>query len=118
MTTLAEVLTWCESATPENPAKLRVEDGAGQHLDILVTDATVNIKMREDVIMDGDEEIQVSLKAEYAGPEDDPYWDDFDDFDDDDFDDDDFDDDDFDDFDDDFDDDLEGDWGDDWEDDE
>jgi hypothetical protein len=52
-----------EAASPENPVKLRIKDGTGQHLDILVTDATVDWQLSE---IPGGESIDVSIDCTYG----------------------------------------------------
>ena len=70
-----------EAATPENPVKLRVKDGCGQHVDVLVTDATVDIKMSDELVEqsdDADQEVQIDMVTDYEmkdNPYYDPYWD-------------------------------------------
>ena len=55
-----------EAATPENHVKLRVKDGAGQHVDILVSDATVNIKpSRVGDRIEEDESIVINIESSY-----------------------------------------------------
>jgi len=52
-----------EEASPENPVKLKICDGTGQHLDILVTDATVDVTFSDG--MQADEPIDVSIDWTY-----------------------------------------------------
>ena len=57
-----------EAATPENPVKFRIEDGCGQHLDILVADATVNIKpspIGDEVEVGEDGSIAINIKSSF-----------------------------------------------------
>jgi hypothetical protein len=63
---MLEAKALLEAATPENPVKLRIEDGEGQHVDILVADATVDIKPSEsEVVADKDEPIRIDMTAKY-----------------------------------------------------
>ena len=43
MSDIFEAKELLEAATPENPVRMRIKDGAGQHVDILVSDATVKV---------------------------------------------------------------------------
>jgi len=62
-----------ESATPENPVKLRLSDGAGQHIDILVSEATVTVKPSKDdgLVMDLEEGEPIKIEFSYKKEEED-----------------------------------------------
>ncbi len=49
-----------EAATPENPVKLRIRDGCGQHVDVLVSDATVDIKPS---LVGEDESVAINIES-------------------------------------------------------
>jgi hypothetical protein len=65
MNDIFEAKRLLEAATPENPVKFRVKDGTGQHLDIMVTDATVDIKpsMVDGEVDDPEESIDFNIKT-------------------------------------------------------
>lgn len=44
MPEIMEAKVLLESATPENPVKLKISNGMGQYVDVLVSDATVDIE--------------------------------------------------------------------------
>jgi len=63
MSDILEAIRLFEAATSENPVKLRLEDGTGQHLDLLVSDATVTVTVSDG--MQADEPINVSIDSTY-----------------------------------------------------
>lgn len=57
-----------EAATPENPVKMRLSDGAGRHQDIMVSDATVDIRpSSDDFVVAEDEELKIDVQFKYEG---------------------------------------------------
>lgn len=65
MNDLLKAMQALEAASPENPVKLKICDGAGQHLDLLVTDATVDVTFSDEICHEEDEEIQVTIDTTY-----------------------------------------------------
>ena len=63
MNDFLEAINLFEEASPENPVKLKICDGFGQHLDLLVTDATVNVTFLGEI--QADEPIDVSIDYTY-----------------------------------------------------
>ena len=58
-----------EAATPENPVKMRLSDGAGQHIDILVFEATVSIGPHSDEDFTAYEEEKAANREEATAVE-------------------------------------------------
>ncbi len=69
MNDILKAMRLFEAATPENPVKLRVEDGAGQHLDLLALDATVCVKFSDGTLHKADELIDICIGYTYEGKE-------------------------------------------------
>jgi len=63
MSDILEAIRLFEEASPENPVKLKLCDGTGQHLDLLITDATVDVTLSD--VGQADEPIDVSIDYTY-----------------------------------------------------